>query len=211
MLPAGLQLPQSQSSITYSKVLVVEGHDAFQFFKALLRHLGLLDKIEIRNSGGVGDIPTYLETLVDTPGFDRVISLGIVRDAEDNAGSAFQSVCSGLKQAKLSAPQRVTEIADGTPKVSVFILPDCVNPGMLEMLCLQAVNADPAIFCVEQYFQCLQRQGVTLPGNISKAQVHTFLSSRAKPNLLLGQAAHEGYWPWDNPAFDSVKQFLTSL
>ncbi len=212
MLPMGLQLPQSQSPITYPKLLVVEGQDAFQFFKALLRHMRLLDQIEIRNFGGVRDIRTYLRTLVETPGFIQVVtSLGVVRDAETQAESAFKSVCDALKETRLSVPQGPMAIADGSPKVSVYLLPDCTNPGMLETLCLQSVSNDPAMFCIEEYFQCLQRQGLPLPDHMPKARVHTFLSSRKAPNLLLGQAAHEGYWPWDSSVFDQVKQFLQAL
>lgn len=46
MLPDDLQYPQSKSPITYPKVLLVEGRSAFEFFKALLRHLDLLTEIE---------------------------------------------------------------------------------------------------------------------------------------------------------------------
>lgn len=46
MLPAGLQHPGSRHPIAYSKLLLVEGQDAFQFFKALLRHLNLLNEEE---------------------------------------------------------------------------------------------------------------------------------------------------------------------
>jgi hypothetical protein len=186
MLPADLQSPRSRSPITYSKVLVVEGSDAFQFFKALLRHLGLLTEIEIRNSGGVEEWLAYLRTLVGTSGFAEVTSLGVVRDAEANAESAFESVCSGLRQVKLGVPPQPGAITEGNPRVSVFILPDCVNPGMLETLCLQAVRADPAMSCVEEYFQCVQKQGLALPNNLPKAQLHAFLASRPKPDLLLG-------------------------
>ena len=62
MLPQGLQIVQSPQPITYEKVLLVEGNDAFQFFKALLRHLNLLSDIEIRNFGGVDGLD-FLETL----------------------------------------------------------------------------------------------------------------------------------------------------
>ena len=44
MLPDGLQYPQSPKPITLEKVLLVEGMDAFQFFKALLHHLNLLSE-----------------------------------------------------------------------------------------------------------------------------------------------------------------------
>ena len=82
---------------------------------------------------------------------------------------------------------------------------------MLETLCLQAVSGDPAMPCVRQYFECLQGKGVSLPRNLPKARLHTFLSSRETPDLLLGQAAREGYFLWDNPAFDQLKEFLRAL
>jgi hypothetical protein len=44
-----------------------------------------------------------------------------------------------------------------------------------------------------------------------KAKLHAFLASRPKPDLLLGQAAHTGYLPWDSSAFDLLKQFLQAL
>jgi hypothetical protein len=145
MVADGLQLPQAKAPIAYSKVLVVEGHDAFQFFKALLRHLNLLAEIEIRNSGGVDDLSTYLRVLAGTSGFSGVNSLGIIRDAEDDATAAFASICNGLAQTKLSVPDNPMVIVEGKPRVSVFILPDCASQGMLETLCLQAVSNDPVM------------------------------------------------------------------
>src|ERR1041384_7496333 len=103
-LPAGLQKAHARSPITYSKVLVVEGMTPFQFFKALLRHIDLLDVIEIRNFGGVTDFTAFLEALIATPGFDKVESLGIIRDAEANASNAFTSICDSLRRAGLDVP-----------------------------------------------------------------------------------------------------------
>jgi hypothetical protein len=202
---------QSRSPITHSKVLVVEGNDAFQFFKALLRDLDLLTQVEIRNARSVDELPKYLGTLPVTPGFAGVTSLGVVRDAETNATFAFESVCGGLQRANLSVPRQPMAFSEGSPKTFVFILPDCVNPGMLETLCWQAVSHEPAALCVEEYFACLERQHVTLPTNVPKARLHAFLASRPKSDLLLGQAAHAGYLQLQSPAFDQVKQFLQAL
>lgn len=82
---------------------------------------------------------------------------------------------------------------------------------MLETLCLQAVVSDPAIKCVDRYLECVAKRMGSLPGNRDKARLHAFLSSRPKPDLLLGQAASAGYFRWDHPAFDHVKQFLLGL
>lgn len=210
MLPQGLQISQSPLPITYQKVLLVEGNDAFQFFKALLRHLNLLYKIEIRNFGGVNDLD-FLETLKITSGFEKVISLAIIRDAEKSSVSAFNSVCGALKHAGLDAPFEPMVSTGGSPKISVFILPDCINEGALETLCLRLVENDPAMPCVDQFFACIQNNGLTLPGNLQKATIHVFLSSRKRPNLLLGQAAQAGYWPWKHAALDQLKNFLNNI
>lgn len=210
MLPEGLQNPQSPQPITYKKILLVEGHDAFQFFKALLRHLNLLSDIEIRNFGGVGDLD-YLGTLKITDGFDDVISLAIIRDAESNAVSAFDSVSSKLKQTGFDVPLKPMTSTVGSPKISVFILPDCIGNGSLETICLQTVKNDPAMPCVDQFFTCIQNNGLSVPKNIQKANLHAFLSSRPRPHLLLGQAAHKGYWPWNHAALDLLKKFLHNI
>jgi hypothetical protein len=83
--------------------------------------------------------------------------------------------------------------------------------GMLEDLCLRAIAQDPAMLCVEQYFECLQQAGLSLPDNMSKAKVQAFLASRRKAGLRLGEAAEKGYWPWDAEAFGRVKDFLQQI
>lgn len=90
-------------------------------------------------------------------------------------------------------------------------MPDNVGPGMLEDLCLRAVQADPAMPCVNDYFQCVQNQANRQPNNISKARVHAWLSSQLEPDLRLGEAAKNNLWPWASPAFDALRQFLLNL
>lgn len=67
----------------------------------------------------------------------------------------------------------------------------------------------------EGYFEllqdCAKRLPPELPDPPSTAKVHAFLASRYKPDLDLGIAAKEGYWPLDHPAFDDVKAFLKKL
>lgn len=210
-LPQGLQKPGVSSPISFSKVLLVEGQTPFQFFKAFLKHLTLDKQIEIRNFGGVKDFSAFLRALVGTDGFDKVLTLGIVRDAEDNARSAFDSVRDSLSRAKLSPPSAPMVLSQGLPAVAVFILPDCTNPGMLETLCLENISGDSAISCIDDFFACLQKAAIALPQNLDKARIQAFLASREKSELLLGQAAHAGYLNWQHPAFANLKQFLQSL
>jgi hypothetical protein len=211
VLPDGLNRPQPPSAIDLPKVLLVEGQDPFQFFKALLGHLGLLDSVEVLNYGGVGDLPLFLKTLKAISGFPEVVSLGIVRDAELNAAGAFQSVCGAITRAGLDAPAKPMSRTAGKPSLSILVLPDGTSPGMLETVCLDSVSTDAALPCVDQFFECLKSRNVILAGNRAKARLHAYLASRPIPYLLLGQAAHKQYFPWDSPAFARVKEFLRAL
>jgi hypothetical protein len=82
---------------------------------------------------------------------------------------------------------------------------------MLEELCLDSAQPDGALPCMDAYFQCVQRQAGRQTNNLAKASVHAWLASQIEPDKRLGEAAKSGYWPWNSPAFDSLKQFLTNL
>lgn len=197
-------------TILKPKVLVAEGKDEENFFEALLKHMCLHD-IQVMGIGGKTQIRGRIKALINSPGFNNVISLGIIRDADDDPVAAFQSVCEALRNAGLPVPQRTLMPIGNRPKVVVMILPKQNVPGMLEDLCLEAVQSDNAMPCVTQYFECLQAQDLNLPRNISKAKVHAFLASRSKPDLRLGEAAKKKYWPFDDNAFQQVKTFLQQI
>lgn len=197
-------------AITKPKLLLVEGRDEFNFFSALINHLQL-QSIEVRIYEGKSNLRIALQTLLSALGFENVESVGIVRDADENAGAAFQSVCSSLSNANLPVPDAPLVLTSGRPQIAVMIMPPGANRGMLEDLCLSALRDEPAMLCVDQYFQCLEAQMENLPPNESKARVHAFLASRERPDLRLGEAALGGYLPWDSPAFEPVKQFISRL
>jgi len=203
-------MPQPRQ-ITSEKQLLVEGNDAVAFFVAFLKHLGVTD-VQIQNFGGINELRAFLKALRNEPGFlAQVRSLGVIRDAETNPSGAFQSVCDALNAAGMPVPAKTEMVKDGDPNTSVLILPNATTSGMLESLCLESVATDLAIICVDHYFDCLRKQGVTLPSNITKARTHAYLSSKPKPDLLIGQAANAGYFPFSHQAFDHVKQFLLNL
>ncbi len=190
-------------------VLIVEGKEEKLFFDELIEHLKL-QKIQIMPIGGKDKLRSRLKALVSTPDFSKVVSLGIVRDADTDPDAAFQSVCDALRVAKLPAPDRPLVPIPGNPRVTVMVLPGDNESGMLEDLCLKSVAQDPAMPCVERYFECLQQNNI-LPDNMSKAKVQAFLASRPKTGLRLGEAAEKGYWPWDENIFEQVRIFLQQL
>jgi hypothetical protein len=203
-------MPSTPQALSKPKLLIGEGKEEVDFFTAFLTHLNITD-VQVEQYGGKQGLPSYLRTLVVRPGYLNVVSLGITRDADNSAQSAFQSVCSSLNRASLPVPSRPGEIVGDSPQVSIMILPDGQNSGMLEDLCLTAIETDPVLQCVDEYFDCVYRTSGRKPNNMAKARVHTWLASQLEPDKRLGEAAKAGYLPWDSPGFDSLKQFLQAL
>jgi hypothetical protein len=196
--------------IKRSKLLIVEGKEDELFFSAFCHHLRLND-IQVLSIGGKTQLPSNLKALKGVTGFSQVIALGIIRDADEDANAAFQSVCSALQHAGLPIPTKPMTPAPGHPRVLVMILPDNQSPGALEDVCLKAIAGTPAMRCVDEFFCCLQRHHLPPPKNLSKAKVLAYLTSLPEPDKRLGESAQAGYWDWDHPAFSDLKDFLRSL
>ena len=197
-------------SITKPKQLLVEGRDEEGVFEALLSHLEI-DDIEVRNYQGKNNFRTFLNVFLNTPGYSQVRSIGIVRDADNSAEAAFQSVRDSLNSLNLPMPDSVQTPAVGSIRVAVFIMPGVGQCGALETLCLSALEDDPAMGCVSDFMQCIQQSVVKVPKTLAKAKIHAFLASREDPELRLGEAALRGYLPWDDAAFAKVIGFVKGV
>ena len=191
----------------------MEGQDDRRFFEALLKHYGIPD-FQVLQIAGASNLSRRLDALRSAEEFGTVTALGVVRDANGNRDGAFQSVHDALRAAGFPVPSKPLVLADGQPRVSVMIMPpDEVKAGrMLEDLCLAAVADDPAIQCVDEYFKCLDQQGISQNEIvIPKARLHAFLASRERPGLRLGEAADKNEIPLKSPVFKPVTDFLRQL
>ncbi len=171
-------------TIEQPNVLAVEGKEDKQFFGALIDHLGLME-VQVLPIGGKDQLRRNLNALISSPNFDIVASLGVVRDANDNPGGAFQSVCDALRSVDLPAPEHSLIPTGHSPQVTVMILPAQDEPGMLEDVCIESEEQNPAMVCVEQYFECLKQKDLSLPKNESKARVQVFLASKPEAGKQL--------------------------
>ena len=202
-------------AITAPKLLLVEGVDEVRLFGALAKNIGLDADVQIRGYGGRNALRRLLANIWRVPGYPDLESLGIVMDADDSAASAQDRIRGALSAADLPVPAAPLQSAAGdeSPKACYLILPPDGETGALEDVCLASVAEDPAMDCVEDYFDCVERTALGGPRAnwASKARVHAFLSSRERPDLRLGDAAENGIWPFDAPAFDSLKAVLRMM
>ena len=202
---------RTEAPITSSSQLLVEGNDQRNFFEAMVEHLKLAD-IQIRNFGGVNELRSYLAAFVNMARFSAVRRIGIVRDAEKSAASAFQSVQSALRNANLPVPDRPAKVALGKPNVNVLVIPDSAESGMLETLLCETFAGTPEDRCIDELFACVRPAGSDSGKGSAKARCRVWLATRPDPQLSsVGVAAKRGYWDLDHTALESTQAFLKTL
>lgn len=210
--------------IKKDKLLLVEGNDDQNFFQKLLQEI-VLNDIQIIPMGGKENFGTInFKKVIIAPGFREVKSLGIVRDADDNADNAFRGICTVLKECGLPVPAQPMEIISASLKlrecdlpmelkVGVLVIPPGAAKGEIEDLCLTAINEYNELECIENYFRCLKEKLPLdkFPKELSKAKIQAFLASREESVPHLGIAAQRGFFPLGHNIFKDIKIFLKSL
>ena len=89
--------------ITSKFLLLVEGKDEIKFFNDLFKYMSI-DEIQILEVGGKSNFPKNIKQIKDIhdDGFSIVTNLGLIRDANDNAKAAFDSICYHLNQNEIA-------------------------------------------------------------------------------------------------------------
>ena len=203
-------------------ILLVEGQDEeifFRYYRKFLKETGReewanLDNLQVICYDGISKLCDTLKAIQDITGSELIRKIGIIRDAEDNADSAFVETKTALRESGLDVPRNQLISTTGNPIISVMITPE-TGAGSIEIVFLESVNQDPAFPCMTQYFDCLtplyKREVLAEPKNTHKTKLHAFLSSRKEANISIGGAAQNGYWDFNNIAFDRIKTFLGQL
>ena len=199
--------------ITQTKQVIVEGNDEIRVFNSLSKHLNIQD-LQVRDYGGSGNLRRFLKTFRSSSEFDFVRSLAIVADANSNRNGRERQIQDALSNAGLPVPPRPLEaVSNGDLKVAYLVVPYNVEGTMIEDVCLESVKTDPAMECVDRFFECIGQANIQGPKEVwmAKARVHAFLASRERPDLRLGEAAERGLWTFDTDAFQPLKDLLRIL
>ena len=195
------------------RLLLVEGRDEENVFNALMaRCLGAEAGIRLIAAGGVNKFPPNLGAIrIAARARPTLRSIGVVRDADDDADSAFRSVCDHLHNVGYLPPAARGEFSDTIPSIGVFVVPDGSSPGALETLCRRSVDGTDAAGCVDEYIECLRRQDAMQSRNADKSFAHAYLAAMRDPLARVGEGAQSGVWKFESPAFAALSQFLRDL
>lgn len=200
--------------VTKPKLLLVEGKDEVSFFNALNNHIGTQEAIDIQSINGKTKLHNRLIAWMQAPGHETLEAICIVMDADKNPEGTFTSICGALEKLGLPIPPKPMCPVGDSPRISVMILPRQEEEGMLEDLCLESINDDPAMVCVNSYFSCLKErlENDDLPRNPAKARVKAFLASKGwiEEGYFESIQDYIEFHPPNNPAVEKVQVFLAS-
>jgi hypothetical protein len=194
-------------------LLLVEGKDECNFFEAFCDHLSFKDIQAI--DMGKTTFEDRFRLLKKHSDWENILSIGIVRDADNSAKSAFESICRVLTVLNLPTPNQEILPTSKSPHISILIMPPNQEGSgrMLEDLFVEVIKDDPAITCSDDYLQCIEASGITIePHHLIKAKARFFLASRPQEDILsIGLWAKKFQTEWEHPAFAPVKDFLNQL
>ena len=201
-------------TIEHPKQVLVEGDDEVRVFESLLKCMSMTD-VQVQPYRGYQNLRRVLKSFIAQPGFSELVqSLAVVADANSSKTDREKSIRDALSFVSLPSPLgSLRALSDGKLQVAYLVVPHDRDSGMIEDVCLDSVSADPAMQCVDQYFECIGQAGLPGPKEtwMSKARVHAFLSSREDPSLRLGEAAQRGMWPLESDAFRPLRELLDLL
>ncbi len=216
-----IEVEKEKIKVEKEYILLVEGEDEKKFFCSYLKHLGIED-VQTIPVGGKDKFKEYFPLFIADSGFNAVKSYAIIRDADDDMDSTFQSVVELLKKYKQPSPDNVFEFnAKNGKKVGIYIMPGVISGKMLEDLCLEVVKGSPVLDCVDGYIDCLdtntnkiesrvelEKGKFYFPKNLSKAKLHAYLAGMYEYVPNLGMATKKKYWDLDSPVLDHLKDFI---
>ena len=212
-MPANSATGQTRLKIDADRLLLVEGRDEVNLLKALMMHC-LDDGLEVQviDAGGKDRFSKNLKALHTAARARPTLrSIGVVRDADDDAGGAFRSVCDHLRNVGYKPPPVHGRFSDAVPSIGVFIVPNGVERGAIETLCRRSKDGDDVARCVDEYLSCLDKHEAMKSMNADKSFAHAYLAAMQDPVARVGEGAREGVWNFESTAFAELSQFLRDL
>lgn len=214
-------MTHERKQIVKQYLLLCEGRDAENFLieylnsKALKSDLRFCNDIQVMDFGGNDELVNYLMNLKNMSGFDRVVSLGIIRDAEKDYKRACRDVIHSLEKSGFEPPLKHGEwnSNESGMKVGFALFPLIDNmPGTLEDLCLRILsekNGENILSRIDSFLATMQETYGRMYRRIHKNKLNTYLASNDDYVAMpLGVASKAGAFDWCSKELEPLKKFL---
>ncbi|CCW36558.1 hypothetical protein CTKA_01319 [Chthonomonas calidirosea] len=198
--------------ITKRFAILVEGPDDRCFFQAACEHLKLKE-VDIVPVGGKDGFAASLKSISNIGNCEKIL---LVRDADNNANGALQSLQDALRQKKFPFPSKAFEWKTdaGLPHVAIAIMPGPNEDGSLQKGALEdlyitvRMEKDKICKCVDDFLKCCRGKNPSLKIT-SKSKVSAFLAAQYA-DLRLGEAIAKDF-DWSHEALKPIMQLLEAF
>lgn len=221
---------QNNVEILKKHFIFCEGVDARYFLTHFFDNLSargdqrFKEAFQIESFGGNDSMRSNLRMLSQLRNFDDLKSLLIVRDAEDDFRSAFDTIRGAIKNVNtecgkdLPIPHSPRLWAKGDISVGFLIFPSCNSEpltGTLEHLCLSILKEDKANVIMQEIEAFIghlrDNHGRKFP-RMHKTKLHTYFSvTNTFVTLKIGEAARAGAFDWEHEKMRSISDFLSEV
>lgn len=221
-----------RDTLTSDALIVCEGTSDEAFFHAFIEQRGL-PRFCVRVTGDAGKghgnehFGDFLEALVSWKQFRDIRNIILVSDNDANATDSFRRVRDQVASVRperdppvtFVTPQRACQTAQGTPAVTILMLPWRGRRGCLETLCLEAARSatarSPAVAdCVERFSVCSGTDRWPY-SKLSKMKLQSMLvaQNRRNPSVGLSNVWRDrtGLIPLDHGCFDDLFYYLSQF
>lgn len=215
---------KTNNRIRTKHLILCEGRDAEEVLITYLNSAALSDipsfsnDFQVMDFGGNSDLQTFLETLKNMEGFDKVESIAIIRDAERDASQAKNEITRALRNCDLSIPNSAHEWQGDSPKIGFLLFPTCdsnVQAGTLEDLCLSILSENRSSEIIDDIQRFMNETGEKydrIYPHEFKTKLHTYFSiTDAYVSLKIGEAAKAGAFNWESTKLLPLKNFLQEI
>ena len=220
---ANIQLKDKTSCL-----VLCEGVDAKYFLIWLLDYYKNngkpeFEQIQVEDFGGITQLSDAIGVWKNISGFsEKIKSLCIIRDAEQNFLNSCQSIRGALQKASLPVPNHAWTIKTvGDFKVSYILFPGIKDDGgnytsgTLEDLCLQALadsQKDEKLNAVDDFIaSCGNKFALKFP-RMHKTRLHEYLVMHDKfVDSKIGEATKAGAFDFGNPIILEIVKIFSDL
>ena len=206
------QIESITKEINFPQLALVEGSDDISFFIELGKYLGI-NSCSAEPVDSVNNFKHEIPAQISRPGFEKVTHLAIIRDKDSGSiEDAFKSIRNIFTEKTniTELPKQHGQWSDGGLKIGIFIMPGKLNGTMLEDLCLSTMADNPIMKCVEEFADCIKEKPETST-KIAKTKALAYLAAQKEPVNTIGLGAQKGYWNFEAPELDELKEFLLEL
>ena len=174
------------------RVLLVEGRDDCHVVWALCNAYQVPETFGVYVCGNDVILLRRLRALIQRPESEII---GVVLDADENVESRWQSIRDKLQNYPYRLPNApdpggtIVEAVEDLPRLGFWLMPNNVDPGMLEDFCRQLAPDDAIAYAEHCVTEAREKSFATFREvHRSKAEVHTYLAWQDEPGRPLGQS-----------------------